>query len=152
MVSDPFGDTVDYYGRIIRYVYTSDYVQSINYELVKDGYATAYTKYPFHLGDYFTEAENYAIDNNLGLWNSCDNPTPTTIPQKLPTAIPQSINTPQPTSISSSPRICSYNAYDCGNFSSWTEANNIYQYCINNGYGDIHRLDRDNNGYPCESL
>lgn len=47
--------------------------------------------------------------------------------------------------------ICSYNAYNCEDFSSWSEANEIYNYCISVGAGDIHDLDRDNDG-ACDSL
>lgn len=47
--------------------------------------------------------------------------------------------------------ICSYNAYNCSDFSSWYEANQVYNYCISIGAGDIHDLDRDNDG-ACDSL
>ncbi len=47
--------------------------------------------------------------------------------------------------------ICSYNAYNCGDFSSWYEANQVYNYCLSIGAGDIHDLDRDNDG-ACDTL
>ncbi len=47
--------------------------------------------------------------------------------------------------------ICSYDAYNCSNFITHTEAQAVFEYCggINN---DIHRLDGDNDGIACESL
>lgn len=47
--------------------------------------------------------------------------------------------------------ICSYNAYNCSDFSTHAEAQSVFEYCggIDN---DIHRLDGDNDGIACESL
>jgi len=47
--------------------------------------------------------------------------------------------------------ICSYNAYNCSDFSSHAEAQEIFEYCggVTN---DIHRLDADKDGLACESL
>lgn len=39
--------------------------------------------------------------------------------------------------------------YDCTDFSTWEEANQVYQA---NLPGDPNRLDNDNDGIPCESL
>ena len=47
---------------------------------------------------------------------------------------------------------CSYNKYNCSDFSTHSEAQSTYQYCVNQGVGDIHDLDRDGNGSACESL
>ncbi|MCK5027325.1 MAG: excalibur calcium-binding domain-containing protein, partial [Candidatus Pacebacteria bacterium] len=46
---------------------------------------------------------------------------------------------------------CSFNAYNCGDFSTHAEAQEVYELCggVNN---DVHRLDRDNDGEACESL
>ena len=46
---------------------------------------------------------------------------------------------------------CSYNAYNCPDFSTQAEAQAAFEYCggISN---DIHRLDADNDGVACESL
>ena len=47
--------------------------------------------------------------------------------------------------------ICSYNAYNCSDFSTHAEAQEVFEYCggVNN---DIHVLDRDKDGVACESL
>jgi|GEM_PF-2684357 len=59
--------------------------------------------------------------------------------------------TPQEAAPATPSYICSYNAYNCTDFSNWYEANEVYNYCISIGAGDIHDLDRDNDG-ACDSL
>lgn len=44
---------------------------------------------------------------------------------------------------------CDYNYYNCDDFSTHAEAQRVYDYC---GSGDIHRLDRDDDGLACENL
>lgn len=74
-------------------------------------------------------------------------PTATPIP---PTATPvQPTATPIPPSGCS---ICTSDTYNCSDFSTQAEAQACHDYCVNQGAGDIHRLDRDNNGIACESL
>lgn len=44
---------------------------------------------------------------------------------------------------------CEQDVYNCDNFSTQTEAQEVFEYC----YGkDIHQLDQDNDGLACESL
>lgn len=45
--------------------------------------------------------------------------------------------------------ICSYNYYNCADFNSQEEAQQVMEYC---GISDIHYLDGDNDGIACESL
>jgi uncharacterized protein YgiM (DUF1202 family) len=47
---------------------------------------------------------------------------------------------------------CSGNIYNCGHFGSHAAAQACFAYCIEQGRGDIHRLDGDNDGIACESL
>lgn len=46
---------------------------------------------------------------------------------------------------------CTSNIYNCSDFASHEEAQGLYDYCVSQGYGDIHRLDADNDGLACES-
>jgi hypothetical protein len=46
---------------------------------------------------------------------------------------------------------CSSNRYNCADFSTKTAAHACYDYCINQGKGDIHGLDADHDGLACES-
>ena len=47
--------------------------------------------------------------------------------------------------------ICSTNVYNCDDFSTHAEAQEVFEYCggISN---DVHRLDGDDDGIACESL
>lgn len=45
---------------------------------------------------------------------------------------------------------CSSNIYNCGSFRIQSEAQSCYKYCLNIGAGDIHDLDRNNDGNACE--
>jgi hypothetical protein len=46
--------------------------------------------------------------------------------------------------------ICDYNAYNCADFSTCSQAQAVLRECKEQGYGDIHDLDRDVDGVPCE--
>lgn len=47
---------------------------------------------------------------------------------------------------------CSGNYYNCSDFTSQEQAQTVYDYCIANGYGDVHKLDWDKDGIACEAL
>jgi uncharacterized protein YgiM (DUF1202 family) len=62
---------------------------------------------------------------------------------------------PQPTVAPTQPGpepvcICSGDFYDCGDFAIHRSAQACFDYCVSIGRGDIHRLDRDNDGIACE--
>ena len=65
----------DGYGRLLRYVYVGDLF--VNAEMIKQGFAYAYTKYPFDaaLMEEFRQYEKEARENKLGLWADgiCEN-------------------------------------------------------------------------------
>lgn len=48
--------------------------------------------------------------------------------------------------------ICDSNIYNCSDFNTQTEAQNVHDYCMGQIGNDIHALDADNNGEACESL
>ena len=48
--------------------------------------------------------------------------------------------------------ICSYNAYNCRDFSTQHQAQQVYNYCMAAVGYDVHRLDGDNDGIACEAL
>ena len=131
----------DQYGRLLRYVYVGDVF--INDYLVRQGYANASTYPPdVKYSDQFVQAQQEAKDNNRGLWRACQfqsEPKPEPDPE------------PDPETIPSEDIICSYNAYNCSDFSTHAEAQRVYEYCggVNN---DIHGLDRDKDGLAYESL
>lgn len=87
-------------------------------------------------------------------------PTATNTP--LPTAQPTATNTPQPTATTvtlPTPTattallyICDHDAYNCSDFNTQAEAQTVFNYCATLGFGDIHKLDQNNDGEACESL
>jgi len=117
----------DRYGRLLRYIYLTDGT-FVNELMVRNGYARAYPYNPdTTLCPQIQEAESRAKSNNLGIWAEQE-------------------DEPKPTGI-----ICSYNAYNCADFSTHAQAQAVFEYCggISN---DIHRLDGDYDGLACESL
>ncbi len=116
----------DRYGRLLRYIYLEDGT-FVNERIVYYGYGKAYPYNPdTSLCPEIQSAEQHAKDNNLGIWEE-------TIEQETST---------------SSNIICSYNAYNCGDFSTCSEVMEVFNTC---SY-DIHYLDGDDDGIPCESL
>ncbi|MBX3016181.1 MAG: excalibur calcium-binding domain-containing protein [Caldilineaceae bacterium] len=73
---------------------------------------------------------------------STTTPTPTSTPTRTPTA----------TATIQLSYICDRDAYNCSDFSTQAAAQAVYDYCVNLGFGDIHRLDSNNDGEACESL
>jgi len=45
---------------------------------------------------------------------------------------------------------CTGDIYNCDDFPSHRAAQACFDYCLNQGRGDIHRLDRENDGRACE--
>ncbi len=78
--SDPTQDNRDKYGRLSRYVYREDGL-FYNKWMIENGYAYEYTyTIPYKYQTEFKQAENYARENQLGLWhaNACNNEEETT--------------------------------------------------------------------------
>src|SRR3990172_823703 len=64
----------------------------------------------------------------------------------FPTRRPAATNPPSGGTCS-----CSGDIYNCSDFSSHASAQACFSYCLDQGAGDIHRLDRDNDGSACEN-
>ena len=62
----------DRYGRVLAYVWVLDRngrrAFMANRRLIEDGYAVAYTRYPFRYMEDFRTAERLARENGRGLW------------------------------------------------------------------------------------
>lgn len=130
----------DKYGRLLRYVWMEDGT-FFNKKMISDGYAFEYTyNTPYKYQSEFKQAELEAKTAKKGLWayNVCV--------QESPTPSPNNQNTANTGSI-----ICTYNAYNCTDFSTHIEAQQVFETCggINN---DVHKLDTDKDGIACESL
>jgi len=132
---------VDKYGRLLGYIILPD-GRNFNEMMIKDGYAYEYTySSAYKYQKEFREAQIYAENNTLGLWD--------------PNACPDEIEKEEETVVEevqvSDDYICSYNAYNCGDFNSQSEAQSAYEACggVDN---DIHKLDGDLDGEACETL
>lgn len=62
-------------------------------------------------------------------------------------------NSPEPTSLPSAPDLpeCNYDSFDCEDFESQGLAQYVFEICYED-YGDVHHLDRDNDGIVCENF
>ena len=135
----------DKYDRLLAYVFL---IGGINFNelMIKEGYAYEYTySIPYKYQSAFKSAQKEAQANKRGLWADgvCEEESK---PIPIPTPPPQQT---QPTQTQQSgDYTCSFDAYNCGDFSTHDEAQSVYEACGN----DVHRLDRDNDGLACESL
>ena len=64
---DRTGDTIDRYGRWLRYVLLDG--DNFNARLIRDGYAHAYRRFPFSKRAEFIQLEEKARRQGIGLWN-----------------------------------------------------------------------------------
>ena len=68
LAKDHAGDTVDRYGRRLRYVYLDG--DNFNARLIREGYAHAYRRFPFSKRKEFIRLEKEARQRRRGLWKS----------------------------------------------------------------------------------
>lgn len=74
-------------------------------------------------------------------------PMPTSTVAPIPTATATPIAAPTALQY-----VCSYDYYNCPNFDTGPEAQEVFNYCRNLGFGDIHRLDQNDDGIACNAL
>lgn len=79
-------------------------------------------------------------------------PTPTVPPTPIAASTPTPTLTPSATATLQLLYICDRDAYNCTSFQTQAQAQAVYNYCVARGFGDIHKLDSDNDGEVCESL
>jgi micrococcal nuclease len=68
--SDPQSTNRDRYNRLLRYVYLPD-GRLLEEESIKNGYAFAYTQFPFTKSAQFVAAQIQAQSARKGLWDAC---------------------------------------------------------------------------------
>jgi hypothetical protein len=79
-------------------------------------------------------------------------PTPTPVPQRpiiWRLWMPAAANGAQPAV--TGPCACTGDLYNCADFASWYEAQQCYNWCMVQGLGDPHKIDRDADGVACET-
>jgi micrococcal nuclease len=87
-------------------------------------------------------------------------PTPTPEPPSASVPVPAPTPNPEPELETNSSQdtsetqscLCSSNVYNCDDFRTYNEAQNLYNCCMGKVGSDIHRLDSDKDGLACESL
>jgi micrococcal nuclease len=68
--ADPLDTNRDRYNRLLRYVYLPD-GRLVETELINNGYAFAYTQFPFEKKAEFSADQEAAKSANKGLWAAC---------------------------------------------------------------------------------
>jgi micrococcal nuclease len=127
-----------------RYVLTDN--AFVNYEVVRQGYASVVTTPPDETcRDSLIAAQVEAQAATRGIWQPTPPPTWTIAPS------PTTSNTPGPaTATSLAPCDCNLR-YNCNFFGSQRQAQACYDYCLRNKYGPV-LIDNNNNGLVCEGL
>jgi len=147
--ADPTQGYTDRYGRLLRYVYLEDGT-SFNQYMIANGYAIEYTyKSAYKYQEEYKQAEQEARTNKRGLWadDTCGGIVKNDTEDDNTTT--KNDTDDDETTASSD---CSSNKYNCADFETHQEAQNLYNRCIQEVGYDIHDLDRDDDGSACESL
>lgn len=155
--TDPSQDTRDRYGRLLAYVHLdgSGGVDSVNHDLVRDGYATTYVyapSGPVRYHDAFATSEAAARDAGRGLWGPpCSGETDTPPPPE-PAPAPERAEAPAPAAGLEGGPGCDPN-YEgvcvpvvSGDLNCPDIAGSVRVVGV-----DHHGLDRDGDGFGCES-
>lgn len=104
-----------------------------------------------------TVATNTPLPTATATNTRTQTPTPTITPTGTQTSTPTATGTATQTPTATATTIpvvyeCSFDAYNCSSFQTQPEAQAVFDYCFDLGFGDVHGLDGDNNGLACESL
>jgi hypothetical protein len=83
-------------------------------------------------------------------------PTRTAAPAATPTSAPLATPPPPPAATATGAIFpgctCQADTLNCGDFDTHSEAQSCFNFCVQQGAGDIYGLDQDNDGNACESL
>ena len=144
LVDEGQGDK-DKYGRLLRYIYIGN--TDIGAEMVRQGYAFAYTKYPVSKMDGYVALEQEARENKAGLWaeDTCNGSTElvqdeTTVPESEQ----ETESNPQPVLLPTSDYSC-----NCSKTCDSMSCDEAYYQLNTCG---CSRRDGDKDGVPCESI
>ena len=131
----------DKYGRLLRYIILKD-GSNFNKTLIREGLAKEYTyKTPYKYQKEFKNAETEARKAKKGLWsdNTCASGSKEILMNKN-------------SGISISDCYCESNKYNCSDFKTHFEAQEVFECCMKKTGGDIHKLDGNSDNQVCESL
>ena len=146
----------DKYQRLLAYVFLEDGT-NFNKWMIENGYGYEYTyDLPYKYQSEFKLAENQAKAQKKGLWADdvcqAEKPAQTATPVTKPTTttVPAQTQTENKPNQNSS-YVCSYNTYNCTDFATHAEAQEVFEAC-GGVFNDVHGLDRDKDGLACETL
>jgi endonuclease YncB( thermonuclease family) len=144
LVSDIAADT-DANGNYLRYVIVGN--TFVNYEMVRQGFAKAYSMPPdTGCDNSFVAAQVEAQNGVKGIWQA------TPVPTFTITLTPTITNTPHPeTATPVGPCSCTNKRLSCNSFKTQRQAQACFEFCWNQGYGDIFGLDKNGNGVACDN-
>lgn len=148
--SDSSQDNSDKYGRLLRYVYLED-GSMYNKAMLSGGYAHEYTyNVPYKYQSDFRQAQKDAEQAGKGLWatTTCNGDTSKASQQNTPVTPPQAAS-PQPTSSQTSS--CDPNYSPCIPDVSYDLDCNDIAIKVKIVGVDRYKLDRDGDGYGCDS-
>lgn len=151
--ADASQDNKDKYSRLLRYIKLEDGTD-INLKMVADGYAYEYTyDKAYNKQAAYKAAQQSADSQNIGLWSadSCDGQRTKPTPAPVLTPVPAPTPTPTPEPSPPSGGNCNPNYSPCvPNSASDLDCGDIgFQVQVTGT--DVYRLDRDGDGYGCES-
>jgi endonuclease YncB( thermonuclease family) len=143
LISDA-ADT-DAAGNYLRYVIVGN--TFVNYEVVRLGFAKAVSMPPDIVCDNsFLAAQVEAQNAVKGIWQA------TPVPTFTVTLTPTITNTPVPvTATPVGPCNCLGRRLTCNSFRNQRSAQQCFEFCWNQGYGDIFGLDKNGNGVACDN-
>jgi endonuclease YncB( thermonuclease family) len=136
---------VDANGNYLRYVIVGN--TFVNYEVVRQGFAKASSMPPDIGCDNSLLAAQVEAQNGIkGIWQA------TPVPTFTITLTPTITNTPRPvTATPVGPCDCLSRRLTCNSFRNQRSAQECFEFCWRQGYGDIFGLDKNGNGIACDN-
>jgi endonuclease YncB( thermonuclease family) len=132
-------------GNYLRYVIVGN--TFVNYEVVRQGFGQVASMPPDTACDNSLLAAQVEAQNAVkGIWQA------TPVPTFTITLTPTITNTPVPvTATPVGPCSCLGQRRACNSFSTQRSAQECFEFCWNQGYGDIFGLDKNGNGIACDN-
>ena len=147
LVSDAVVDT-DAAGNYMRYVIAGN--TFVNYEVVRQGFGKAASMPPAISCDNSLLAAQVEAQNAVkGIWQA------TPVPTFTITLTPTITNTPRPVTDTPVPPVgpcnCLGPRLSCQSFRNQRSAQECFEFCWKQGYGDLFGLDKNGNGLACDN-
>ncbi len=153
---------IDKYDRLLCYIFLEDGT-NFNELLISEGYAYEYTyNTPYKYQNDFKQAQQEAGSGKYGLWADgvCDENVDVIVEDTNMTSSDDFVEIPKETITEPTPPLeievdlcdCQSNLFNCSDFSTHAEAQEIFDCCYEQVGYDVHKLDRDGDGSACESL